>query len=149
MDYLFTPPPVVALAIAGSQARFPVRRVYCVGRNYADHAREMGADTREPPFFFSKPADALVPVADGTAATVAYPPATNNLQHEVELVVALGPRIAELGQRGLNVPVEAALEGVFGYAVGFDLTRRDQQQKAKEKAHPWDMGKGFDQSGPI
>ncbi len=149
MDYLFTPPPVVALAIAGSQARFPVRRVYCVGRNYADHAREMGADTREPPFFFSKPADALVPVADGSAATVAYPPATNNLQHEVELVVALGPRIAELGQRGLNVPVAAALEGVFGYAVGFDLTRRDQQQKAKEKAHPWDMGKGFDQSGPI
>lgn len=149
MDYLFSPPPVVALPVVGNGALFPVRRVYCVGRNYADHAREMGADTREPPFFFSKPADALVAVSGDIPARVAYPPATCNLQHEVELVVALGPKVAELGQQGLNIPVERALEAVFGYAVGFDLTRRDHQQKAKEKAHPWDMGKGFDQSGPI
>ena len=149
MDYLFSPPPVVALPVVDSEARFPVRRVYCVGRNYADHAREMGADTKEPPFFFSKPADALVAVSGDAPARVAYPPATCNLQHEVELVVALGPKVTELGQQGLHIPVERALEAVFGYAVGFDLTRRDHQQKAKEKSHPWDMGKGFDQSGPI
>ncbi|HJW03949.1 MAG TPA: fumarylacetoacetate hydrolase family protein [Azospira sp.] len=145
MDYLFTPPPRVALPVAGSAGLFPVRRVYCVGRNYADHAREMGADTREPPFFFSKPADALVP----GGGAVAYPPATTNLQHEVELVVALGPAVASLGNGGADVPEARALEAVFGYAVGFDLTRRDHQQRSKEKGHPWDMGKGFDQSGPI
>ena len=145
MDYLFTPPPRVALPVAGTAALFPVRRVYCVGRNYADHAREMGADTREPPFFFSKPADALVP----GGGAVAYPPATTNLQHEVELVVALGPAVASLGDGGSDVPEARALEAVFGYAVGFDLTRRDHQQRSKEKGHPWDMGKGFDQSGPI
>jgi len=148
MDYLFTPPPVVALAIAGSQARFPVRRVYCVGRNYADHAREMGAvdqaEGREPPFFFSKPADALVP---GGVATVdvLYPPQTAKLQHEVELVVAIG-------RGGANIPVTEALDCVFGYTVGFDLTRRDLQAEAKALRRPWDMSKGFDGSavvGPI
>lgn len=149
MSYLFPPPPVVSVPVVGSAERFPVRRVYCVGRNYADHAREMGADTREPPFFFSKPADALVPVAGDAPAAVAYPPATQNLQHEVELVVAIGPKVAELGQQGQNIPVGEALEAVFGYAVGFDLTRRDLQQRSKDKGHPWDMGKGFDQSGPI
>ena len=138
MSYVFPPAPQVSVAVAGSDARFPVRRVYCVGRNYADHAKEMGADTREPPFFFSKPADALVP----GGGEVAYPLATSNLQHEVELVVALG-------KGGSNIPLEQALGCVFGYAVGFDLTKRDLQQRAKDKGHPWDMGKGFDQGGPI
>ena len=138
MDYVFPPPLQSSVAVAGSTARFPVRRVYCVGRNYAEHAREMGADTREPPFFFSKPADALVP----GGGDVAYPQATDNLQHEVELVVALH-------QGGVCIPLEQALDCVFGYAVGFDLTKRDLQQRSKEKGQPWDMGKGFDQGGPI
>ncbi|MBK8524948.1 MAG: fumarylacetoacetate hydrolase family protein [Betaproteobacteria bacterium] len=148
MSYVFEPAPQPSLAIAGSTARFPIRRVYCVGRNYADHAREMGAheqaDGREPPFFFSKPADAVVAAGD-----VPYPPATANLQHEVELVVALGPETATHGESGANIPVEKALQCVFGYAVGFDLTRRDLQAHAKEKGHPWDMGKGFDASAPT
>lgn len=138
MNYVFPPAPQVSVGIAGSDSRFPVRRVYCVGRNYTDHAKEMGADTREPPFFFSKPADALVP----GGGDVAYPLATNNLQHEVELVVALA-------KGGDNIPLDQALDCVFGYAVGFDLTRRDLQQAAKDKRYPWDMGKGFDQGGPI
>ncbi len=138
MDYVFPPPLQSSVAVAGSTARFPVRRVYCVGRNYAEHAREMGADSREPPFFFSKPADALVP----GGGDVAYPQATDNLQHEVELVVALR-------QGGVRIPLEQALDCVFGYAVGFDLTKRDLQQRSKEKGQPWDMGKGFDQGGPI
>jgi fumarylpyruvate hydrolase len=131
----------VALPVAGSDDLFPVRRVYCVGRNYADHAREMGAadqaEGREPPFFFMKPGDAVVGGAG--EITVAYPPATANLHHEVELVVALG-------SGGANVAADAAGSLVFGYAVGLDLTRRDLQARAKEKGHPWDMGKGFDQS---
>jgi fumarylpyruvate hydrolase len=138
MNYVFPPAPQVSVAVAGSDSRFPVRRVYCVGRNYADHAKEMGADTREPPFFFSKPADALVP----GGGDVPYPLATNNLQHEVELVVALA-------KGGANIPLDQALSCVFGYAVGFDLTKRDLQQRAKDKGHPWDMGKGFDQGGPV
>ena len=138
MDYVFPPSPRVALPIVGGDAVFPVRRVYCVGRNYADHAAEMGADTREPPFFFSKPADALVP----GGGEVAYPPMTNNLQHEVELVVALG-------KGGSDIALDEALACVFAYAVGFDLTRRDLQSRAKDKGHPWEMGKGFDQSGPV
>ena len=141
MNFVFPPAPIPALAIAGSDARFPIRRVFCVGRNYADHAREMGAheqaDGREPPFFFSKPADAVVPGGD-----VPYPPATANLQHEIELVVALG-------KGGADIPVAQALDCVFGYAVGLDLTRRDVQARAKEKGHPWDMGKGFDASAPT
>jgi fumarylpyruvate hydrolase len=138
MDYVFPPPLQSSIPVAGSTALFPVRRVYCVGRNYAEHAREMGADSREPPFFFSKPADALVP----GGGDVAYPQATDNLQHEVELVVALH-------QGGVCIPLEQALDCVFGYAVGFDLTKRDLQQRSKEKGQPWDMGKGFDQGGPI
>lgn len=141
MNFVFSPAPIPSLAVAGSDARFPIRRVYCVGRNYADHAREMGAheqaDGREPPFFFSKPADAVVPGGD-----VPYPPSTANLQHEVELVVALG-------SGGADIPADRALDCVFGYAVGFDLTRRDVQARAKEKGHPWDMGKGFDASAPT
>ncbi|SBT08523.1 Fumarylpyruvate hydrolase [Candidatus Propionivibrio aalborgensis] len=138
MSYVFPPAPQVVLPVASSTDVFPVRRVYCVGRNYADHAAEMGADSREPPFFFSKPADALVP----GGGEVTYPPMTDNLQHEVELVVALG-------KGGSNIPLDQALDCVFGYAIGFDLTRRDLQYQAKDKGHPWDMGKGFDQGGPI
>src|SRR5664279_1962543 len=128
MDYVFSPAPQVLVPIVGRETVFPVRRVYCVGRNYSDHAAEMGADTREPPFFFSKPADALVP----GGGEVAYPPMTGNLQHEVELVVALG-------QGGADIPAERVLACVFGYAVGFDLTRRDLQSRAKDKGHPWEM----------
>ncbi|MCW2235493.1 fumarylacetoacetate hydrolase family protein [Azospirillum canadense] len=118
---------------------FPVRRIYCVGRNYAAHAREMGADPdREPPFFFMKPADAIVP--DGS--TIPYPPKTANLHHEIELVAAIGTG-------GRDIPVESALEHVYGYAVGLDMTRRDLQNAAKKEGKPWDMGKGFDQSAPC
>lgn len=138
MRYIFPPAPQVGVAIAGSDGLFPVRRVYCVGRNYADHAVEMGADSREPPFFFSKPADALV----SGGGDVPYPPATNNLQHEVELVVALA-------SGGADIPLSRALESVYGYAVGLDLTRRDLQLAAKDKGQPWDMSKGFDHSAPI
>ena len=141
MNFVFPPHPMTSLPIAGTDSRFPIRRVFCVGRNYADHAREMGAaeqaDGREPPFFFMKPADAVVG-GEGEIA-VAYPPMTKNLHHEVEMIVALGAG-------GANVAVDAAKDLIFGYAVGLDLTRRDIQGKAKEKGHPWDMGKGFDQS---
>lgn len=141
MKFAFPPHPVTTLPIAGSDLRFPIRRVFCVGRNYAEHAREMGAADQasglEPPFFFMKPADAVVSGAD--EISVAYPPLTGNLHHEVELIVALGAG-------GVNVAPEAAPGLIFGYAVGLDLTRRDLQGKAKEKGHPWDMGKGFDQS---
>mgnify|MGYP002379162852 FL=1 len=138
MSYAFPPPALPAVPIAGSDALFPVRRVYCVGRNYADHAAEMGADTREPPFFFSKPADAIVP----GGGKVHYPPATRDLQHEVELVVALAGG-------GSDIAPARALELVHGYAVGIDLTRRDLQKRAKDKGHPWDMSKGFDESAPL
>lgn len=141
MTFIFPPHPVTALPVFASNDCFPVRRIFCVGRNYADHAREMGAseqaDGREPPFFFMKPTDALVS-GEGEIA-VAYPPLTQNLHHEVEMIVALG-------SGGANIAVDAAKDLIFGYAVGLDLTRRDIQGKAKEKGHPWDMGKGFDQS---
>ena len=141
MTFIFPPHPVTSLPIFARNERFPVRRIFCVGRNYADHAREMGAaeqaDGREPPFFFMKPADALV--SGEGEIVVAYPPLTQNLHHEVEMIVALG-------SGGANVTVDAAKDLIFGYAVGLDLTRRDIQGKAKEKGHPWDMGKGFDQS---
>jgi len=147
MRYVISPRSPVALPVAGSDAFFPVRRIFCVGRNYAEHAREMGAtaqaDGLEPPFFFSKPGDALV--CGGDELAVHYPPATANLHHEVEMVVALGGG-------GANVEIDVAAGLVFGYAVGLDLTRRDIQARAKEKGHPWDMGKGFDQSavcGPL
>lgn len=141
MKFAFSPHPPTTLPIAGTDGLFPVRRIFCVGRNYADHAREMGAveqaEGREPPFFFMKPRDALVGGAGEIA--VHYPPLTQNLHHEVELVVALGAG-------GANVAVDAANGLIFGYAVGLDLTRRDIQGRAKEKGQPWDMGKGFDQS---
>jgi fumarylpyruvate hydrolase len=135
------------LAVAGSEARFPVRRVYCVGRNYADHAREMGSDPdREPPFYFTKPADAVFTVAEGylggTPGVVPYPPLTHNLHHEIELVVALGDNI-------FDVTAAEAMRHVWGYAVGVDLTRRDLQDEAKATRRPWDLSKGFDASGPV
>ncbi len=141
MQFVFPLPSPVVLPVAGSDAVFPVRRIFCVGRNYAEHAREMGATAQaeglEPPFFFTKPGDALVG-GDGVLS-VSYPPATANLHHEVEMVVALGAG-------GVDVAADVAAGLVFGYGVGLDLTRRDIQARAKEKGHPWDMAKGFDQS---
>jgi fumarylpyruvate hydrolase len=138
MEFLFafdTP----SVEVQGLAARFAVHRIYCVGRNYAEHAKEMGADPqREPPFFFTKPAD--VAVANGAA--IPYPPRTRNLHHEVELVVAIG-------KAGRDIPPAQALEHVFGYAVGNDLTRRDLQKAAKDAGKPWDISKGFDNSAPI
>lgn len=136
--YVTPPPPQIAVPVQGG-GLFPVRRVYCVGRNYAAHAREMGGDpAREPPFFFTKPADALV----SNGADTPYPPGTVNLHHEVELVVAIG-------QGGADIAAPEALAHVFGYAAGLDLTRRDLQEQAKAARQPWDMAKGFDASGPI
>lgn len=126
-----------SVEIAGG-GRFFVRRILCVGRNYAAHRREMGGDDRDPPFFFSKPADAVV----ASGSDIPYPSATADLHHEVELVTALGAG-------GVDVPVERALELVFGYAVGVDLTRRDLQAQARAKGQPWDAAKGFDNSGPV
>ena len=143
MSYVVTPAPTPAVPVAGSADSFPVRRIYCVARNYAAHAREMGGDPeRDPPFFFCKPADAIVPVAPGSTADVAYPPETTNYHHEVELVVAIG-------KRGRNIAVDAANEHVWGYAVGLDMTRRDLQFALRDKGRPWELGKAFDQSAPI
>lgn len=139
MAYVFPPAPCPAVPIRGRADAFPVRRIFCVGRNYAEHAREMGMDPdREPPFFFTKPADAIV--ADGSQ--IAYPLRTANLHHEIELVLALG-------SGGRQIPVEAALEKIYGYAVGLDLTRRDLQAAARKDGRPWDTAKAFDQSAPI
>jgi fumarylpyruvate hydrolase len=139
MAFVIPAPPAPVLPVADSGALFPVRRIYCVGRNYADHAREMGGNPdREPPFFFGKPSDAVVP----GGGDIAYPPLTSNLHHEVELVAALGGG-------GRDIPVEKALACVYGYAVGIDLTRRDLQAAFKEKGQPWEMAKGFDQSAPV
>ncbi|MEP2781685.1 MAG: fumarylacetoacetate hydrolase family protein [Pseudoruegeria sp.] len=141
-EFVLTPPAIPSVAIAESAKRFAVRRIFCVGRNYAEHAREMGDDPdREPPFFFCKPADAVVD--DGV--TLPFPMATENLHHEAELVVALA-------SGGADILPEQALSCVWGYGVGNDLTRRDLQAAGKEKRRPWDMGKGFDDSaacGPL
>lgn len=138
-DFVISPPPVPSLAIAGSSARFPLRRVFCVGRNYAAHAREMGKDpSREPPFFFMKPADAVVPAS----GTLPFPRATDDLHHEVEMVVALG-------EGGADIRPDEALSRVWGYGVGLDLTKRDVQAVAKELSRPWDLAKGFDASAPC
>ena len=139
MSFVIPPSPQPSVEIAGSDERFPVHRIYCVGRNYAKHAREMGMDPdREPPFFFSKPADAVV--ANGTP--VPYPPRTSNLHHELELVVAIGTG-------GSDIPLDSALAHVYGYAAGLDLTRRDQQFAARDQGRPWDVAKGFDHSAPV
>lgn len=138
MPYLFDPAPPVTLTIAGRRELFPVHRVYCIGRNYAEHAREMGHDPdREPPFFFQKSADDLT-----TGREVAYPPHTDDLHFEIELVAALG-------RGGTDIPEDAALEMVFGYAVGLDLTRRDLQGEAKRLGRPWDTGKSFAGAAPC
>jgi fumarylpyruvate hydrolase len=137
-SYVVAPPPVTSLPVVGSSQRFPVRRVYCVGRNYAAHAREFGHDEKLPPFFFAKAADMIV--QDG--ATVPYPSITQNYHHEVELVAAIG-------QGGANISAANALKHVYGYAVGFDMTRRDVQQAAAKGGKPWEIGKSFDNSGPC
>jgi fumarylpyruvate hydrolase len=143
MNYAIPPAPLPAVPVANSADSFPVRRIYCVGRNYAAHAREMGSDPdRDPPFFFCKPADAVVPVAKGVTGDIAYPPETANYHHEVELVVAIG-------KRGRNIAADAANDHVWGYAVGFDMTRRDLQFALRDKGRPWELGKAFDQSAPI
>jgi fumarylpyruvate hydrolase len=139
MGYIFPPPATPAVTVKGRAEQFAVHRIYCVGRNYAAHAREMGANPeREPPFFFSKPATALVP----NHARVPYPPRTSDFHHEIELVVAIG-------KGGRNIPVAQALDHVYGYAVGNDLTRRDLQADAKDHGRPWDTSKGFDHSAVI
>lgn len=137
-EFAFPAPAQPSVPIQGGGPAFPVRRILCVGRNYAAHRREMGGDDRDPPFFFAKPADAIVP----PGGPVAFPSATQNLHHEIELVVALGGG-------GANVAVADALGLVFGYAVGVDLTRRDLQNAAKDKGQPWEAAKGFDMSAPI
>jgi len=138
-DFCFPPGPSPSVAVAGTAARFPVHRIYCVGRNYAEHAREMGHDPRQDtPVFFSKPPDAVMP----NGAAIAYPSVTTNLHHEIELVVALG-------SGGRDLDAGAALGCVFGYAAGNDLTRRDLQNAAKERGAPWDAAKGFDESAPL
>ncbi|HKY82480.1 MAG TPA: fumarylacetoacetate hydrolase family protein [Sphingobium sp.] len=137
-NYILSPSPRVAIPVLGSDALFPVRRIYCVGRNYAEHIREMGGDERQPPFFFQKPTDAIV--LDG--AQIAYPPITSDFQHEIELVLAIG-------QAGSDIPLERAAEHVFGQAVGIDLTRRDVQVDARKTGRPWEIGKSFDKSAPI
>jgi fumarylpyruvate hydrolase len=145
MAFIVPPQTIVGLPVAGSIDQFPVRRVYCVGRNYAAHAREMGFDPdREPPFFFCKPNDnkSIVPVPAGQTVTIPYPPLTENYHHEIELVVAIG-------KGGKDIPVEKANEHIFGYGVGLDMTRRDLQMKMREQGRPWEIGKAFDYSAPI
>jgi fumarylpyruvate hydrolase len=137
-SYVIAPPPQSAIAVANSSQFFPVRRIWCVGRNYLEHIREMGQDEREPPFFFAKPADAVVP--DG--AVVPYPPLTKDMHHEVELVVAL-----KAG--GRNVDPKRANDLIYGYGVGIDLTRRDLQIASREIKRPWEIGKSFDASAPC
>ena len=145
MHYIFPPMSVVGLPIHNTDQFFPVRRVYCVGRNYADHAREMGSDpTREPPFFFCKANDAqsIIPVSPNKVNDLPYPPKTQNLHYEVELVVAIG-------QDGANLSAEQAKDLIFGYAVGLDMTRRDLQNAMKQNGRPWEIGKAFDYAAPI
>ena len=142
MKYAVTPPPYYTLTIAGQDELFPVNRVFCVGRNYAAHTREMGRDPdREAPFFFMKPTDSVVHASSGEV-TVPYPPKTANYHHEIELVVAIG-------KGGKNIPASAALGHVYGYAVGLDMTRRDLQLEARDKGRPWEFGKSFSESAPV
>jgi fumarylpyruvate hydrolase len=137
-DFVFPPPAPASVAVAGSDRRFPVHRIYCVGLNYADHIREIGADPAAPPVFFMKPADAVA--ANG--APIPYPPSTSNFHYEIELVIALA-------SGGRELSAQQALRHVFGYAAGNDLTRRDLQRTAKERGEPWDTAKGFDHSAPL
>ena len=142
MSYAFEPTPVVSVPVVGKTERFPVHRIYCVGRNYEEHAKEMGFTGREPPFFFLKPADTLVVVNTGETGHMPYPSLTQNLHHEIELVVAIG-------KGGKNIKAADALSHIYGYAVGLDMTRRDLQNDMKKQGRPWCIGKGFEHSAPI
>jgi fumarylpyruvate hydrolase len=142
MSFVVPIPPTAVVPVVGTSALFPVHRIYCVGRNYAEHAQEMGHSGREPPFFFMKPADALLVAQPGGSTALPYPSLTQNLHHEIELVVAIGTG-------GKQISVEDALQHVFGYAVGLDMTRRDLQNDMKSQGRPWCIGKGFDHSAPI
>jgi fumarylpyruvate hydrolase len=142
MSYVFSPAPVASVPVVGSGDRFPVHRIYCVGRNYEEHAKEMGFTGREPPFFFMKPADAIVVVNAGEPGLLPSPSLTSNLHHEIELVVAIG-------KGGKNIKAADALQHIYGYAVGLDMTRRDLQNDMKKQGRPWCIGKGFDASAPI
>jgi len=143
MEYAISAWELPAVPVAGTDRPFPVRHIYCVGRNYAEHAKEMGGDaTKEPPFFFTKPADAIVPVVPPAIGRVVYPMATRNYHHELELVVAIG-------KSGVKLAPDQAQAMIFGYAVGLDMTRRDLQNDMRERKRPWDIGKSFAQSAPI
>ena len=142
MSYTFTPPAPVSVPVVGKSERFPVHRIYCVGRNYEEHAKEMGFTGREPPFFFLKPADALLLVNPGETGNMPYPPLTKNLHHEIELVVAIG-------KGGKNISAADAISHIYGYAVGLDMTRRDLQGEMKKQGRPWCIGKAFDHSAPM
>jgi fumarylpyruvate hydrolase len=142
MSYVFTPPSVVSVPVVGKAERFAVHRIYCVGRNYEEHAKEMGFTGREPPFFFMKPADAVLAVNTGETAHMPYPSLTKNLHHEIELVVAIG-------KGGKHIAAADAMQHVYGYAIGLDMTRRDLQNDMKKQGRPWCIGKGFDHSAPI
>ena len=142
MDYLFPPQAPVSVPVNGESRAFPVHRIYCVGRNYEEHAKEMGFTGREPPFFFLKPADSLVVVPQGQTGTMPYPSLTSNLHHEIELVVAIG-------KGGKNIKAADAEKHIYGYAVGLDMTRRDLQNDMKKQGRPWCIGKAFDLSAPI
>ncbi len=142
MNTVFPPAPIVTVPVVGTKAQFPVHRIYCVGRNYAEHAQEMGHSGREPPFFFMKPADAVLVAEPGSVTPLPYPSLTHNLHHELELVVAIGTG-------GKNIAVEQAENHIFGYAVGLDMTRRDLQNEMKAQGRPWCIGKGFEHSAPI
>ena len=141
MNLVIAAPAQPTVPVAGG-GLFPVHRIYCVGRNYAEHAQEMGFTGREPPFFFLKPADAVLPVAHGTVGEMAYPPLTANLHHEIELVVAIGTG-------GRNIAATDAARHIWGYAIGLDMTRRDLQNDMKKQGRPWCIGKAFDESAPI
>jgi fumarylpyruvate hydrolase len=142
MSFVITPPAVVSVPVVGTTDRFPVNRVYCVGRNYEEHAKEMGFTGREPPFFFIKPTDAVVVVEAGQTGSIPYPPLTKNLHHEIELVAAIGTG-------GKNIKAADAHKHVYGYAVGLDMTRRDLQGEMKKQGRPWEIGKSYDYSAPI
>jgi len=142
MSYVFPPPEVVAVPVSGSTLKYPAHRIYCVGRNYEEHAKEMGYTGREPPFFFLKPVDALVVVPAGETGSLPYPTLTKNFHHEVELVVAIG-------KAGKNILAKDAHSYIYGYALGLDMTRRDLQGEMKKQGRPWCIGKGFDHSAPI
>ncbi|MBT9506568.1 fumarylacetoacetate hydrolase family protein [Rhodoferax sp.] len=142
MSYVFNPAPVVSVPVLGIAERFPVHRIYCVGRNYEEHAKEMGFTGREPPFFFLKPTDSLIVVPEGETGAMPYPSLTHNLHHEIELVVAIGTG-------GKNIKAADAYKHIYGYAVGLDMTRRDLQNDMKKQGRPWCIGKAFDQSAPI